>query len=163
MIVVLFFLLIVVWPLFQLPRHERNPILLMYAITITIGAAVLASTPAQPTELPSGVRVVDGDTVDIRGVRIRIKGIDTPETWRPRCRREEELGLRAKARLEELLRGDGMVWWRVEPGRDRYGRVLASVFVGSVSVGDVLMQEGHALKWTPGAVSKAWRLRQWCP
>ena len=49
--------------------------------------------------------IIDGDTIDIDGVRIRIVQIDTPETFGPRCENELILGLKAKKRLRELLDG----------------------------------------------------------
>jgi endonuclease YncB( thermonuclease family) len=108
------------------------------------------------------IHVVDGDTVDIDRVRVRIQPIDTPETWEPRCAAELELGLKAKARLVELL-GDGSgVRYVIGPGRDPYRRTLARVYVGDTDVGEVLMSEGLALLWTPGPKAKAARLAQWC-
>ena len=58
------------------------------------------------------LRVVDGDTVDVdidlgfgvwlRNERVRIMGIDTPES-RTRDKEEKKFGLLAKERLKELL------------------------------------------------------------
>ena len=63
------------------------------------------------------IRVVDGDTVDVNidlgfGVwlhkeRVRIQGIDTPES-RTRDLAEKKLGLAAKERNKELLEKDGV-------------------------------------------------------
>jgi endonuclease YncB( thermonuclease family) len=47
--------------------------------------------------------IVDGDTIDVDGVRIWIVQIHTPETFGPRCESELILGLKAKKRLRELL------------------------------------------------------------
>ena len=47
--------------------------------------------------------LIDGDTIDVGGGRIRIVEIDTPETFGPRCENELILGLKAKKRLRELL------------------------------------------------------------
>ena len=48
------------------------------------------------------VRVIDGDTFDFGGERIRIADIDTPEV-RGRCPYETELAARATGRMRELL------------------------------------------------------------
>ena len=105
--------------------------------------------------------LVDGDTVDIDGVRIRLLDIDTPETYRSRCENELVLGLKAKARLRELVESGPVAY---EPhGHDRYGRTLAHVFAGGTNVGDVLLAEGLALRYEAGAEAKARRLRRWCP
>lgn len=121
-------------------------------------ALVLASL-ASPAS--AGVRVVDGDTLDIDGERIRIVKIDTPETHRSRCPNEYTLGLKAKDRLTELLSSGEVTF--VAEGFDRYGRTLAYIYVGEVDVGQRLLDEGHALPWRPGAKAKAERLAAWCP
>ena len=69
-------------------------------------------------------RVVDGDTIHIDGEKIRIMGLNTPETWRPKCMAERMLGKRATAYGEELA----PLIERIERhGKDRYGRTLARV------------------------------------
>jgi len=106
------------------------------------------------------VLLIDGDTVEIDGVRIRLLGIDTPETFRSRCEAELVLGLKAKERLRQLL-DSGAVTYESH-GFDRYGRTLARVYVGSVDVSQVLLDEGFALPYRPGGAAKLARLRAWC-
>jgi endonuclease YncB( thermonuclease family) len=120
-------------------------------------AAILAAT-AVPAF--AGVNIIDGDTLKIDGVTIRVVEIDTPETFRSRCEHELVLGLAAKARLRQLV-DSGPVDY--EPiGADRFGRTLARVFAGGVNVGQALLAEGHALLYHPGADAKLARLRAWC-
>jgi len=72
------------------------------------------------------IRVVDGDTVHIDGEKIRIMGLNTPETWRPKCIAEEMLGKQATAYGKVLAEQIG----RIERhGKDRYGRTLARVYL----------------------------------
>lgn len=103
----------------------------------------------------AAVRVIDGDTIDVDGIRIRLLGIDTPETHPARCRYEAELGARATRRLEALL-AEGE-FELVPSGRDedRYGRKLRRVERNGVSLGDVLVQEGLARPYGNGR-------RPWC-
>ena len=105
--------------------------------------------------------IIDGDTIDVDGTRIRIVQIDTPETFRPRCERELVLGLKAKERLRQLL-DQGPVTFTAT-GTDRYRRTLAKVYANGIDVGEVLMKEGYALPYEPGATAKAERLARWCP
>ena len=104
--------------------------------------------------------MIDGDTIDIAGERIRIINIDTPETFRPRCENELVLGLKAKQRLRELL--DSGPITIVRENKDYWGRTLAYVLAGEQDVGEQLIKEGHALPWRKGPAAKAWRLAQWC-
>ena len=88
-------------------------------------AIATALTLAMLTPAMAGVYVIDGDTLDIDGTRIRILSIDTPETFRSRCDNELKLGLAAKQRLRELL-DSGEVSYTPD-GVDRFGRTLAHV------------------------------------
>lgn len=76
-------------------------------------------------------RVVDGDTVDLADgtVRVRVLGIDSPETKHPQKGVECGGPESASWAAEQLVRGAG-VRLEFEPGgdvSDRYGRVLAYV------------------------------------
>ena len=93
--------------------------------------------------------VVDGDTLWLNGVKIRIADIDTPEISRPKCQAEYELGLRATQRLIELLNEDefslaAMNKWG---DQDRYGRKLRLVVRNGESIGELLIREGLAHRW----------------
>lgn len=117
--------------------------------------------PAQ-AETADGRRfvIIDGDTVDYRGERIRILNIDAPESFRSRCEAELKLALRTKERLAQLLRAGTVEIDR--QGEDRYRRSLARLSVRGVDVGTTLVREGLALPWEDGAAAKAARLQKWC-
>jgi endonuclease YncB( thermonuclease family) len=129
-------------------------------MTARISAAAALWLLTASAALAGTVIIIDGDTIDIDGTRIRIVAIDTPETFRSRCERELILGLAAKQRLRELL-DSGPVTFTPQ-GLDRYRRTLARVFVDGVDVGDVLLREGFALAYIPGPRAKAARLATWC-
>lgn len=116
--------------------------------------AIPAESPAAPTVLAGNaavVHVVDGDTVDIRigsrRVRVRLIGVNTPETVDPR-RPLECFGTNAKARTEALLPAGTPVRVErdVEP-RDDYGRVLGYVYraIDGAFINLVLVNEGFAV------------------
>ena len=69
--------------------------------------------------------VIDGDTFKLGQRRIRIIGIDAPETHPPRCAEEARLGEQATVKLQQLLneRPFEMVG-RIGDMKDRYGRDL---------------------------------------
>ena len=128
----------------------------MKTLPIALALALLLATAANAATI-----LIDGDTIDVDGTRIRILQIDTPETFRPRCERELVLGLKAKERLRALL-DSGPVTFQAN-GRDRYGRTLAHVYAGKLDVGAQLLKEGFALPYIPGPDAKAKRLATWCP
>lgn len=99
--------------------------------------------------------VVDGDTIWLRGVKVRIADIDAPETHDPRCQSEKELGDRATLRLQQLLDGGTVTLRPIDRDHDIYGRELRLVLVNGVSVGDTLVSEGLA-RWYAGG------RRPWC-
>ena len=92
--------------------------------------------------------VIDGDTIDFRGQRIRMIDYDAPEIGEPKCDSERALGHRAKNRLVEIL-NSGTVEIRMSGTRDvdRFGRKLRLVTVNGRSVGDTLIAEGLAWPW----------------
>jgi micrococcal nuclease len=101
--------------------------------------------------------VVDGDTVWLDGIKIRVADIDAPETHPPRCEREADLGNRATQRLLALVNAGPLE--AVPAGRrdaDRYGRKLRVLLRNGRSLGDQLVQEGLARTWDGAR-------RPWCP
>lgn len=94
-------------------------------------------------------RVIDGDTFDYRGMRIRIADIDTPEV-QGRCPHEIQLAARATRRMRALLAAGPIELHALSSGRDedRYGRKLRIVTRGGRSLGDVLVAEGLARTWS---------------
>lgn len=127
--------------------------------------ALLAACAAAAAQELAGpvVRVTDGDSieVDLGGERERIRyiGIDAPEMTdaRPRIRAAAIAARRANAALVDGRRV------RLEldvEHRDRYGRLLAYVWVGDTLVNQVLVRAGHARPLTiPPNVKYAERFR----
>ncbi|MDO6458994.1 thermonuclease family protein [Celeribacter halophilus] len=104
------------------------------------------------------IAVVDGDTVKCDGESIRLigngapfkSGFDTPETYRPQCQQELELGRAATARMRELVRD--AVGIEDTGKHDRYGRVLGRlVLKNGKTAGEVLIEEGYAKPWKPNS------------
>lgn len=92
--------------------------------------------------------VVDGDTIWLGGEKVRLADIDAPETHPSRCAEEARLGEAATLRLQALLSAGPVRLAAADRDVDRYGRKLRIVMRGNASVGDVLVSEGLARKWT---------------
>ena len=108
-------------------------------------------------------RVVDGDTVDVtldlgfdvklHKQRVRLHGIDTPES-RTRNLAEKKLGLAAKERLKELCVGRFKV---KSLGKGKYGRVRGIPYTeDGQDICQLLIDEGHAVEYYGGKKKKVW-------
>ena len=100
--------------------------------------------------------VVDGDTIWLKGTKIRVADIDTPEIHSPGCPAEKALGDRATQRLIELLNEGSFEAVPVgQRDEDRYGRKLRLLVRSGRSLGDQLVSEGLARTWSG-------RREPWC-
>jgi micrococcal nuclease len=111
------------------------------------------------------VRVIDGDTVDVdidlgfgiwlRKERVRIMGIDTPES-RTRDKVEKKFGLASKAKLKALLKDGAILKTQVskkgEDMKGKFGRILGDFILDDGrKVTEVLIDEGHAVAYFGGS------------
>ena len=111
------------------------------------------------------VKVVDGDTVDVdidlgfgvwlKDERVRIMGIDTPES-RTRDKIEKKFGLAAKARLKSLLGKQAILKTQVnkdgEDMKGKFGRILGDfVSEDGRMVTEVMVAEGHCVLYFGGS------------
>lgn len=99
--------------------------------------------------------VIDGDTFRHNGQRIRIADIDAPEVRDFKCSSEKQLGDRATERLRELLSAGPFDLAPIDRDEDVYGRKLRVVMRDGQSVGQQLVGEGFARRWTGSR-------RSWC-
>lgn len=118
-------------------------------VVAVIVLALLVATLSAASGALEGtvVRVVDGDTVQVRigdhVERVRYIGMDTPEVHHPR-RGEEPGGREATAVNRDLVLGRAVRLELDVRTRDRYGRLLAYVWVGDVMVNAELVRRGYA-------------------
>jgi len=114
------------------------------------------------------IKVVDGDTVDVdidlgfgvclKDERVRIMGIDTPES-RTSDRVEDLFGEAAKARLKELMKHGGkLITTEDKHGEDmkgKFGRILGDFKVeynGEMKrVTEIMEAEGHCVPYFGGS------------
>jgi endonuclease YncB( thermonuclease family) len=100
--------------------------------------------------------VIDGDTFKLGQRRVRIIGIDAPETQHARCPEEARLGERATATLQQLL-NEGP-FEMVAPAyerQDRYGRDLRVIRRthadgGTQSIAEEMRETGLAHRYMGG-------------
>ena len=106
-------------------------------------------------------RVVDGDTMDVildlgfdvhHAVRVRMAGIDTPES-RTRDKDEKARGKLSKAFLKESIKGKKIVLkTKIKDAKGKFGRVIAEVWAefekGSLrNINELMIKECYAVKY----------------
>src|SRR5215510_15313222 len=109
---------------------------------------LLLSGGALADEFVGQASVVDGDTLEIHGIRIRLWGVDAPESTQL-CRGEDSLQYRCGAQSANDL--DAFIARRpvnCSPlNLDPYGRTVATCSVGGTDLGEWLVRQGLALDW----------------
>lgn len=128
---------------------------------ILLSLAAFGLAPASyadrlPGPIPAEViRVVDGDTIKVRAmiwvdqtveVSVRLRGIDAPELFRPKCSAEKSLGYSAKQAVSHVAPVGSQITLS-EVTRDKYGgRVVATVGIGAgKTLGGYLLANGQAI------------------
>ena len=106
-------------------------------------------------------RVVDGDTMDVildlgfdihHAVRVRMAGIDTPES-RTRDKDEKARGKLSKAFLKESIKGKKIVLkTKIKDAKGKFGRVIAEVWAefeeGSLrNINELMIKECYAVRY----------------
>lgn len=133
--------------------HITAPAWTMCAVTAALavlvaGLALTAGRKARNQHLSGTASVIDGDTLDIHGVRVRLHGIDAPESGQT-CRDAQGTMYRCGQRAALALSG------RI--GRhpvsctaydtDSYGRTVAVCHQGGTDLNAWMVAGGHALAY----------------
>ncbi len=135
---------------------DKRPPLSYRALQAGLALALITVQVDAETVDPAAVYVVDGDTIRMDGDSWRLVGLDTPETYEPGCDFELALGQAATARLRGLMASGRVVEVIRLPGRDRFDRGLARLFIGGEDIADILVREGLARPYEGG------RRLGWC-
>ena len=110
--------------------------------------ALLLSTPAHAEPIVGQASVIDGDTLDVRGTRIRLHGIDAPESaqlCKDAAGKDYRCGQTAALALSEHI-GKRLV--TCEPrDTDRYGRVVAVCRVGTEDLNAWMVRQSYAIAY----------------
>lgn len=134
-------------PLIALPIIMA--LLIMYILEKEGSLKDLFKTPAVGS-ISNGVRVVDGDTIVLDGIKIRLKGIDAPES-KQECisysgtkkRTKIPCGEIATAELKNII-GKNKINCSNE-GKDIYNRQLSYCYVGELNINEEMVRRGYAV------------------
>ena len=111
-----------------------------------------------PIKYGKVIKVYDGDTITIAAklpntngpvyrFSVRLDGIDTPEI-RGKSVAERELAKQARDVLHELIYGKVVELRNV--ANEKYGRILADVYIGDTNVNQWLVSENFAVLYDGG-------------
>jgi len=93
-------------------------------------------------------RIIDGDTISINGINVRLYGIDAPETGQA-CQRRNGMsylcGRVALNALREFI-GDQYVTCEYEE-IDAYDRLIGTCWSGQQEINRVMVRDGHAMAY----------------
>lgn len=117
---------------------------------VVIAVLAFAGTAlAQERQIVGVASVIDGDTIEIHGERIRLFGIDAPEGGQP-CHRTDgsqwRCGQHAALALQDHI-GRRLVAC-VQRDTDRYRRAVCQCRVGGEDIGAWLVAQGWAVAFT---------------
>ncbi|MBT4257880.1 hypothetical protein HOD88_01705 [archaeon] len=129
----------------------------IYFLILLLGILILINYPFLDSQLEEylneereiGIvkRIIDGDTIIMENITIRLLGINTPE-------KGEKYFTEAKEFLEEQILNKTISLKFGKSREDRYGRTLAYVFLGEKNVNLEIIQKGFANPYFPSGKDK---------
>lgn len=117
-------------------------ICLIAITTLLAGPTIMAAA----TTITGTARISDGDTITVKGTRIRLNGIDTPETDQvciDKADKTYACGISVREALIEFVQGRSVTCSGDEI--DRYGRRTMTCFVDHVDINAAMVAGGWAL------------------
>ena len=117
----------------------------MIALRALAVLAALIGVPAQANIISGPATVIDGDTIDMTGTRIRLLGLDAPESAQSCTRGGQSwsCGEEATATLSDIVSRQTLTCTAL--GTDIYGRTLATCETAVFDVGREMVRRGMAL------------------
>ena len=122
-----------------------------FFLSIILASALALTQASQADDIVGDiigtVSVIDGDTIEIHGQRIRLYGIDAPEKGQS-CEQDGEqyrCGQRAATVLADII-GRASVRC-VQRDIDRYGRIVAVCWLSGVDLNAMMVNKGWAIAY----------------
>jgi micrococcal nuclease len=121
----------------------------LIAAVVIACVSLFGGSPADAGSIVNVTRVIDGDTIEVvfdgTKEKVRLIGIDTPESVHPDKTKNVPYGKIATEFTRSSLEGKEVQLEFDVQERDRYGRLLAYVYVGATMFNETLLEEGHAV------------------
>jgi endonuclease YncB( thermonuclease family) len=129
-----------------MPASRRlKRFLLSLAVIAGAGGLLWLTRGALERDITGSAEAIDGDSLRVGGVEIRLHGVDAPELNQT-CsvsNRETPCGREARAHLRRFA-ASGLVTC-VGSEHDRYGRLLARCRVRGIDINAAMVREGMAI------------------
>lgn len=117
-----------------------------------------------PIERGKVIKVYDGDTITIASAlpydsslvyrfSVRLRGIDTPEI-KGKTDNEKIVAKQSRDALFALIGGKVVTLRNV--GNEKYGRVLADVYIDDLHINKWMLDNGHAVSYLGGTKVSVW-------
>ena len=120
----------------------------MKLVSLAFAALLVSVSPGLAGAVVGRASVVDGDTLDIRGTRIRLHAVDAPESAQT-CRnaggREYRCGQQAALALADHIGAASVSCEQKDV--DRYKRIVAVCSARGEDLNAWLVRQGHALAY----------------
>ncbi|WP_439573681.1 thermonuclease family protein [Phreatobacter sp.] len=132
----------------QRPAQRGLPTYVLLAfIAAATGLAYYLTSSQTPASVTGRARVIDGDSLAVGGVEVRLHGIDAPELFQRclRAGRDVQCGREALRHLVALIAGQPVTCERRDI--DRFGRMVATCRIDGVDLGRAMVAAGHAVSY----------------
>ena len=126
-----------------------DKIIIMKNLSVIMFLTLSLLVQFQP--LVANERIIDADTIEISGEKIRLSGIDAPElnqTCKDSSERVYKCGTEAKKKLSDLVKS--MLGYPIKchfTGKDTYGRLIGECSVKNININSWLVRNGWALAY----------------
>jgi micrococcal nuclease len=131
--------------------HRKFLLIIILCLVCTMFSCI-DETVQEGFDQVTVVKVVDGDTIRVRfpdGTveRVRLIGIDTPEVVHPR-KPVEHFGREASEYTKKHLENKIIHLSYDQNKRDRFGRLLAYVWINDTLYNNQIIRDGYAFAYT---------------
>lgn len=106
---------------------------------LSLLAFLTACAPSSQTTISGPANVIDGDTIRVKGEKVRLWGIDAPEN-------DTAAGKGSTSFLRSRIEGRE-VFCEERSRRDRWGRMVAKCTHQGEDVARIMVQAGYAKDW----------------